>query len=277
MGWWFSKFLKSNGYNVVISDRNIQAGRTRSKEFDIKFATDYLAAARASDIVVLATPTKVSNRILNQLGRELRKGILIVEISSMKAPVRRAISALQKKGFSVLSIHPMFGPGTKKLVNRSILVVSRTHDSKAEQLLSIFRRLGARMIPCSMDEHDTLATIVITLPHLMSISLIETLRSLRVDMNEINMASGTTFRLHSLVAEAIYQEDHVNEISILADSKTSVLQAFSEQVRIMLNIIRANPERLLRILNTGRSFVESDRHFADSYERFNSAVQAALS
>ena len=276
MGLWFAKFLKSNGYRVIISDRNREAGRACSRRLGVEFADDYLFAAKMSDIVLVATPTNVSNRILKQLGRELKKGTLVVEISSMKDPVRRTISALQENGLPVLSIHPMFGPGIKKLESRSILVVSRTPHAEAKRLLTILRRLGARMIPCSMNKHDTLASILIALPHLMNISLIETLRTLRISLNEINKASGTTFKLQSLIAEAIYQEDLANEVSILADSKSSVLQAYDRQVRILLNIIRTKPEHISNILSAGRRFVEDDERFADSYERFNAAVQAAL-
>jgi len=276
MGWWFTKFLNSNGYHVVISDRNRHAGRARARRLGIDFANDYLVAAKASDIVVLATPTNVSDMILKQLGRELQKRTLLVEISTMKDPLRRTISALQKKGVPVFSIHPMFGSGTKKLEGRSILVVSKTHHREEDHLISAFRRLGACIVPCPIDKHDMLASVVIALPHLISISLIETLRSLHVNMNKLNEASGTTFRLHSLTAEAIYQEDRANEISILVDSKNSVLEAYSQQVRNILNIIKTDPERLTAILNAGRRFVEEDKHFADSYDRFNTAVQAAL-
>lgn len=276
MGSWFTKFLKSNGYHVIVSDRNIQAGRTCARRLGIDFVSDYLVAAKTSDIVILATPTNVSDRILKRLGRELQKGTLLVEISTMKDPLRHTISVLQKQGFPVLSIHPMFGSGTKNLEGRSILVVSKTRHRMATQLLAILRRLGARIVPCSIDKHDILASILIALPHLMSISLIETLRFLRVSMKDINRASGTTFRLHSLVAESIYQEGFVNEISILVGCKSSVLKAYNQQVRSILSIIRTNPEQLSDILNAGRRFVEDDTRFADSYERFNAAVQAAL-
>ena len=276
MGLWFAKFLKSNGYRVIISDRDREAGRACSRRLGVKFADDYIFVAKMSDIVLVATPTNVSNGILKQLGRELKKGTLVIEISSMKDPVRRTISVLQENGLPVLSIHPMFGPGIKKLENRSILVVSRTPHAEAKRLLTILRRLGARMIPCSMNKHDTLVSILIALPHLMNISLIETLRTLRISLNEINKASGTTFKLQSLISEAIYQEDLANEVSILADSKSSVLQAYNRQVRILLNIIRTKPEHISNILSAGRRFVEDDERFADSYERFNAAVQAAL-
>jgi prephenate dehydrogenase len=276
MGHWFAKFLKSNGYRVIISDQNRRTGKACSRRLAVEFVDDYLVAAKRANIVLLATPTNVTSPILKQLGRELNKRTLIVEISSVKSPVRRTIAALQEDGVPVLSIHPMFGPGAKSLEGRSILIVSRTRHAEAKRLLSKLRGQGARMVPCSIDKHDTLASIVIALPHLMSISLIETLRSLEISLSEVNMASGTTFRLQSLIAEAIYQEDHANEISILVNSKRSVLRAYSQQVRVLLEIIRTHPEYVPSILSAGRRLVEKDKHFADSYGRFNAAVQAAL-
>jgi len=276
MGSWFAKFLKSNGYKVVISDRNRQAGRTASKRLGIEFVDDYVLASKGSDIVLLATPTNVSNQILVQLGRELEKRTLVVEISSMKDPVREGISALRKGGIPVLSLHPMFGPGTKTVQGRAILVVSKTRHCEAKKLLSTLQELGARVVQCSINKHDTLASLVIALPHLVNISLIELLRSSRISLNELNMVSGTTFRLQSLIAETIYQEDCANEISILVNSKSSVLKAYKRRVGILLDVILTQPERVSSILNSGRRFVEADRHFADSYERFNAAVQAAL-
>jgi hypothetical protein len=90
------------------------------------------------------------------------------------------------------------------------------------------------------------------------------------------MVSGTTFKLQSLIAEAIYQEDPAKEISILADSNSSVLLTYNQRVRAMLSIIRNKPDDISQILSAGRCLIEMDRHFADSYERFNRAVQAAL-
>jgi len=276
MGYWFSKFLKSNGYKVLLSDRNRQTGEACARRLAIEFADDYLVAAKRADIVLLATPTNVTDRILKQLGHELKKRVLIVEISSVKSPVRRTIAALQERGVPVLSIHPMFGPGANTLEGRSILVASRTRHGEAKRLISKLRWQGARMVPCSIDKHDALASLVIALPHLMSISLIETLRNLGISLNEVSMASGTTFRLQSLIAEAIYQEDHANEVSILADSKRSVLRTYNQRVRVLLDIIRTHPENIPSILSAVRRLVEKDKHFIDSYERFNAAVQAAL-
>jgi prephenate dehydrogenase len=276
MGSWFAKFLKSNRYRVLISDRNKQAGMACSRRLVAEFVGDYLIAAKRANVIILATPTKETNSILKRLARELKPKTLIVEISSVKAPVQRTIAALQESGVPVLSIHPMFGPGAKTLRGRSILEVSKPRHREAERLLSILRRKGARIVRCPIDKHDTLASIVIALPHLMNISLIETLRTFGISLNEVNIVSGTTFKLQSLIAEAIYQEDFANEISILTDSNRSVLLTYNQRVRAMLSVIRNKPEHIPQILSAGRCLIEKDRHFADSYERFNRAVQAAL-
>ena len=58
MGYWFAKFLKSNGYSIIISDQNRQAGRICSRRLGIEFESDYLLAAKRSDIVLLADSNK---------------------------------------------------------------------------------------------------------------------------------------------------------------------------------------------------------------------------
>jgi prephenate dehydrogenase len=276
MGNWVAKFLKSNHYTVLVSDKDKHAGLRCSRRLAIEFVRDHIVAAKRADIVIVAIPTEETNSMLKQLGRELKPETLIIEISSVKAPVQQTIETLRKSGVPVLSIHPMFGPGAKTLKGRTILAVSKPRHREAERFLSTLRRKGARVIPCLVDKHDTLASVVLALPHLMNISLIDTLRTLGVSLNEVSMVSGTTFKLQSLIAEAIYHEDSANEISILANSKSSVLWTYNQRVRTILNIIKTKPERMSRILNAGRQLVESDRHFTDSYERFNAAVQAAL-
>ena len=276
MGNWFAGFLKSNNYKVLVCDRNKQAALICSRRLSVEFVNNCLTAARRADIIVLAIPTKETNSMLMRLEGKIRKGTCIVEISSVKAPVQRTIRSLQKNGVPVLSIHPMFGSGTKTIRGRSILVVSRPHHREAERFLSILRRKGARVISCSAGRQDTLTSTLIALPHLMNISLIETLRRLGLSLNELNTISGTTFKLQSLIAEAIYHEDTGNEISILVNSKESVLRAYKQEVEGILSAVRTRPERLSTILSAGRRLVEADRRYSDSYERFNAAVQAAL-
>jgi prephenate dehydrogenase len=154
--------------------------------------------------------------------------------------------------------------------------MTRPHHAEAKRILSILQKRGARMIACPIKRHDVLVSLIIALPHLMNIALIETLRELRVNFAEIAEISGPTFKLQSLLAESIYQEDPANEISILADSKSYVLKAYAQRIATILDVIDHTPNRLIEILNQGRRLVERDKGYTRSYEKFSAAVEVTL-
>jgi prephenate dehydrogenase len=275
MGNWFARFLKANGYTVILTDENRQTARVLSKKYGFQFQSDQFEAASRAQVVVIATPTNVTSTILDQVVPFIKPSTLLVEISSIKGPVQRTVRKLENMGIAVLSIHPMFGPGAKELRGRCILVVRKPRNRQATRILSALRRRGAGIIHCTAKKHDVLVSTILALPHLINISLIETLRSLRVNLNELNSVAGTTFQLQLLLAEAIYNEDYDNEVSILGDSRPAIIEEYYKNVAILIRT-RKIQQALVRILKSGRKFVESDPRFACSYGRFNAAVQASL-
>ena len=275
MGNWFARFLKANGYTVILTDKNRQAAKTLSKRCGFQFLSNQLEAASKAQVIILATPTKVTSAVLQQIAPAMKPTTLIVEISSIKRPIVGTIRKLQKKGIAILSIHPMFGSGTTTIKGRRILVVTRPQNYEARRILSIFRMNGAGIIRCTLKKHDALASTILTLPHFINISLIETLKSLGVKLNEISLVAGSTFQLQLLLAEAIYNEDYDNEVSILGDCKTTAIEEYKRQTETVFKMVNM-PRSLERLLRSGRRFVEAHEHFATSYRRFNAAVQASL-
>jgi prephenate dehydrogenase len=275
MGNWFARFLKANGYTVILTDKNRQAAKTLSKRYGFQFLSNQLEAASKAQVIILATPTKVTSAVLQQIAPAIKPTTLIVEISSIKRPIVGTIRKLQKKGIAILSIHPMFGSGTTTIKGRRILVVTRPQNYEARRILSIFRMNGAGIIRCTLKKHDALASTILTLPHFINISLIETLKSLGVKLNEISLVAGSTFQLQLLLAEAIYNEDYDNEVSILGDCKTTAIEEYKRQTEAVFKMVNM-PRSLERLLRSGRKFVENHKQFATSHRRFNAAVQASL-
>jgi prephenate dehydrogenase len=275
MGNWFARFLKANGYTVILTDKNRQAAKTLSKRYGFQFLSNQLEAATKAQVIILATPTKVTSAVLQQIAPAIKPTTLIVEISSIKRPIVGTIRKLQKKGIAILSIHPMFGSGTTTIKGRRILVVTRPQNYEARRILSIFRMNGAGIIRCTLKKHDALASTILTLPHFINISLIETLKSLGVKLNEISLVAGSTFQLQLLLAEAIYNEDYDNEVSILGDCKTTAIEEYKRQTEAVFKMVNM-PRSLERLLRSGRKFVENHKQFATSHRRFNAAVQASL-
>ena len=278
MGRWFATFLKRNGYRVIISDKNRSAARKLTHKNGFRLAEDQLKAAQSAQLVILATPTQVTKKILEEIAPYLSR-TLLVEISSVKEPLRKKIQQLQKRGIAILSIHPLFGPGAETLQGRTVLAVSiPPRNASATKLLTLMKQRGARIIPCDFNEHENLASILLSLPHFINMALVSTLRSMAVDPNRLREAGGSTFKLQLLIAEAVHDEDLGNEISILADNKRSLhsLRLFAQQSNAILRMVeRREREDMLRTLINGRRYVRRDEAFASAYSRFNAAVEVS--
>jgi prephenate dehydrogenase len=279
MGAWFASFLKTKGYQTAICDKNKRAARKLALSHGYRFIDNSLLAIQKAEVVVLATPTEVTANLLKRVGPHLSRRNLLVEISSIKEPIRVTLRAMKQRGVPVLSIHPMFGPGIKTLAGKAILAISVPRGNvNSKQLLSAFRKEGATIIRTDFEEHERIASVTLALPHFLNITLVCTLKSLGLSPNKLRALAGTSFNLQMLLAEAIYTENPANEASILTDDKRSLntLRAYMKQNnRTMAELARGDKANLIRTLKMGRDFLKRDTRFADAYDRFNAAIEAA--
>jgi prephenate dehydrogenase len=275
MGSWFAAVLHENGQEVAIYDLDSNAARILARKKRFKIVHNLEHAIRSSHVIVLATPTRKTVTMLEEIKRWISPGTLIVDISSVKEPLRGQIRRLHSRNIPVLSIHPMFGPGTRTLKGRTIFVTSiPKRDAHASRILSILRRRGARMVRCGVEEHDRLMAALLTLPHFLSIAMVKTLRTRGLDPGRLRHLSGTTFRLQLLIAEATHQENPEIEASILMDSKysTSIIREFARQCTATLRLMGKSRERMIADLSSSRKYLQSDREFRSAYESFNAAI-----
>ena len=279
MGAWFANFLASNGYRVIICDKNESAARKFAKRRRFRFMKSTRQAAELSDIILFATPTHATNTILRKLAGHIPKSTLLIEISSIKEPIRRTIQRLAKRGVQILSIHPMFGPGAKRLAGKVVLVAQEPQWNRAARnLLSILRKKGAKIIRSNLDDHDRIVATTLAFPHMMNFAFIETLKQAGFSLDTARAIGGTTFRLQLVVAEALYQESLQNEASILADNMycRSVFATFAQQINQIRTAARKRPRsELMNRIRSDSAYVRKDPMFRTAYERFMAAVEAS--
>ena len=281
MGAWFANFLKKNGYRVIIQDKNTTAARALARKEGYQFIKSRNQAISLGQIIVLATPTNATLALLSRTSLMFNREKLFVEISSVKEPVRTTIQLLLRRRIGILSVHPMFGPGSQTLSGKAILVTSEPANSKmAEALLKLFRKKGVMLFRFDPERHDQLIALVLALPHFVNNIFVNTLKAMGENPNRLRKVAGTTFRLQLLTAEAISHEDTGNELSILIDTKETltVLRLFIKQCTAAAKAIeKGQRQRLRETLVSGRSYVQRDRVFATAYRRFNAAVEASSS
>lgn len=279
MGAWFASFLKKNGYRIIICDKNTRVARNLARKKRFLFIENLRLAVQPAQLVILATPTHITKRILEDVEPHLSRRCLLVEISSVKAPIQRILQDMKKRGTTVLSIHPMFGPGVKNIAGKTIVTALFPHSrSAANKFLSLFRREGAKIIESDLDQQDMFASLTLALPHFMNIVMVDTLKSYGVGPNQLQAVAGTTFKLQLLIAEAIYRESFSNESSILMGSKRS-LKALKTFVKLGDRTLSKLSEEargtLIQELKKGRSYLRRDATFPSVYGNFNAAVEAS--
>ena len=186
MGAWFAKFLEANGYHVVISEKKRKPVTHKPRKNRFRMAAHEDQTTSASDVILFATPTRVTRTLLGKFAARLPRTTLLVEISSIKEPIRTIIRTLSRKGTQVLSIHPMFGPGAKNLQRKTVIIAHRPrHSANADKFISTLKSAGAEVVFCDLDRHDRIVAATLALPHLLNCVLVETLRRSGFSVEEL--------------------------------------------------------------------------------------------
>jgi chorismate mutase/prephenate dehydrogenase len=254
MGRWFSDFLGSQGYTVIVADPGHQFGvHVEGREW----IRDWRDAPMHTDLVVVATPIKIANQILQELAQRKPSGV-VFDIGSLKTPLRAGLTALRDVGVRVTSIHPMFGPDTELLSGRHVIFVDVGHKDAVEQARSLFGSTMAEQVVMSLDEHDRLIAYVLGLSHALNIAFFTALTESGEAAPRLAQLSSTTYDAQVDVATRVASEspDLYFEIQNLNDyGKDSLLALRHAVERICDCVINGDAQAFTNMMNRGREYL----------------------
>jgi len=147
MGKWFSKYFIEKGFEVI--------GYDAEKEIVNKSVTkakSLVGAILSVDYVILCTPTKKTPEIIRLIAKEMKRESCLIDISSLKTKVVAALSKMPDKVIPIC-IHPMFGPGTKKIKGVNIIIIP-IRDAKKELAIAKSLFSEANFVTIDAPEHD---------------------------------------------------------------------------------------------------------------------------
>lgn len=234
MGRWFAEFLTSQGYSVTVAD---PAGNVEG----CGYVADWRTTALDHDFIVVATPLKVANVVLQELAARKPRGT-VFDIGSLKTPLREGVRALQEAGCRVTSVHPMFGPDTELLSGRHVIFVDAGCKEALEDAQELFASTMAERVVMGLDEHDRLIAYVLGLSHALNIVFFTALADSGEAAPRLAQLSSTTYDAQVDVAGRVAKEspDLYFEIQHLNDYGRESLLALRRAV-----------ERLWRTVSTG--------------------------
>lgn len=233
MGAWFCEFLSSQGFAVEVADPS-------PSDTPFPRVADWRETELDHDVIVVATPMAAAGSVLEELAARRPRG-LVVDIGSLKSPLRAALAKLAAAGCKVTSVHPMFGPDTQLLSGRHVIFVDVGVPEATEAARELFASTMAERITMSLDEHDRLMAYVLGLSHALNLVFFTALAESGELVPRLQKASSTTFDAQLNVASLVARENpHLYfEIQALNDYGAESLEA-----------LRAAAERLQRLVAT---------------------------
>lgn len=251
MGAWFVRFLGSQGFGVVVADPGVT-------EVGVDAVTDWRELDLDHDLIIVAAPIKVTAEILEALA-ERKPGGLVLDIGSLKTPLRRGLHALVQAGCRVASIHPMFGPDTRLLSGRHVIFVDLGDSGANEEARRLFSATMAEQIEMTLEDHDRLIAYVLGLSHALNLAFFTALAASGELVPRLRHMSSTTFDAQLGVASLVAHDNphlyfEIQALNEYGDTSLKALTAAAERIE---SLIAAGDEQgFVDLMEAGRRYLE---------------------
>ncbi len=217
MGSWFTRYFSSHGHEIYAYDIAINYNSSTSIHNDINNRNVYgniiivnsnqlYERVEASDVVILCVPI---NSMLDSLkiAKYMHTNAILVEIASLKhGIVKKLRHYALRYNIKGLSIHPLFGPGADIHVrNRYALIPVLDKDEELSIARELLGNTARIVVVDDADLHDKIMAYILGMVYVMNVTW-----SMLVDGKARKLCKdlgGTTYRLQSIIAEGILNDD----------------------------------------------------------------------
>lgn len=254
MGMWFAEFLSSQGFAVEIADPKAEPGA-------YPLVADWRDSALDQDFIIVAAPIKATGEVLEALAERRPPGV-VVDVGSLKTPLKKGLQALSDAGCRVTSIHPMFGHSTRLLSGRHVIFVDVGDAEATAAARSLFASTMAEQIEMSLEEHDRLIAYVLGLSHALNLVFFTALAASGELVPRLQTLSSTTFDAQLKVASLVAEDNpHLYfEIQALNEFGLTSLDAMVEAATRLRGLVESSDEGgFVELMAAGRRYLGERR------------------
>ena len=268
MGKWFSKYFIDKGFEVI--------GYDAEKEIlnkSVTKAKSLVGAILSVDYVILCTPTKRTPEIIRLIAKEMKRDSYLIDISSLKTKVASALSKIPDK-VNPVCIHPMFGPGTKKIKGHNIISIP-IRDAKKEIAVAKSLFSEASFVTIDATEHDKKIAVILGMTHLINLVFANILaKDEKLSLTE--KMSGTTFTAQKILTASIMTESPDLIETIISNPE---IRKYAEEIwkdiGRMLTLIQENKsEEIINYVTTTKEKLSKSVNLEDSYKKLITMINA---
>ncbi len=268
MGSWFANYFIKMGFEVIGYDSNNEI-----KSKSVTKANSLIGAVLENQYVFLCIPTKKTPEIVRLVSKEMKRGSCLIDISSQKSKTAAALLKMPKK-INPICMHPMFGPGTKKIDGKNIIIVP-IKDAKKELSTTKLLFPKANFVTIDATEHDKKIAIILGLTHLINIAFANILaKDDKISLTE--KMSGTTFKAQKIITESILTESPELIDTILSNPE---LRRYAEELwrdigRILTATQEGKREDVIEYIKSSKERISKNVDLEKSYKKLSTMINS---
>jgi prephenate dehydrogenase len=268
MGQWFVRYFLENGYQVT--------GYDSENEINVKGvikADSLVGAVLNADYVMLCTPTRRTPEIIRLIAKEMKRGSYIIEISSQKSKTAAALAKMPSK-INPICIHPMFGPGAKKITGQHIISIP-IKDAKKELKIAKALFPGANFVTIDVIEHDKKIAVILGLTHLINVAFANILaKDDKISLTE--KMSGTTFKAQKILTESIMTESPELIETIISNPEIrKVAEEFWKDIgRLLTSVQEGKSEEVIEYIKSSQERLAKTSDLEDAYKKLTIMINS---
>jgi len=267
MGKWFANYFHKMGFKVKGFDTNNEI-----KEKFIEKANSLVSCILQIDYVLLCTPTKNTPEIIRLISKEMKRDSYLIEISSHKSKTAQTLLKTPSK-INPICIHPMFGPGSKNISGKNVIIVP-IKDAQKELTATKLLFPGANFVTIDAVEHDKKIAVILGLTHLINIAFANILaKDEKISLTE--KMAGTTFKAQRIIAESILTESAELIETIVSNPEVRKYgEEFWKDIgRLLTNSQEGKSEEIIDYIKSSQEKISKNVDLEKSYKKLSTMIK----
>jgi len=252
MGRWLAGFLDNQGFSVAVADPS-------PAPEDQDWYADWTEAPLDVELIAIAAPIRISAGIIDGLA-DRGTDALVFDIGSIKTPLIKPLRRAAAAGLNICSVHPMFGPDTRLLSGRHVLLMDVGCAQAVGDAAALFTDTMAEVMAVELEQHDRLIALVLGLSHAVNIAFFTALAGSGIKAEQLAGISSTTFSRQLAITRDVAAEnpDLYFEIQRLNQHGNLARDALLSAVTHLDQLVTSdNVEGFRSLMDTGRQYLES--------------------
>ena len=267
MGQWLARFLKQNGFEVILADRAKTKLDVACRELGvIKATTKY--AVKNSDVVLFSVPIDKFESTIKEASAFIHAGQTIIDVTSVKAMPVRIMHNYIKNG-TVLGTHPLFGPGAREIANLNIVLTptDKNENYLAQKVKEYLEKRKANITIMTPEEHDDMMTVILGLSHYVALIAADTLSG--YDTKILGNVSGVTYKLLLTLVQSVISEDpdFYGTLQMSLPKLPQLHAKFIDKAELWSELVRnKDKDGFIRRMKRLNKILNKDSNLFQSYE-----------